>query len=249
MSFENSGWKSNNNNSQGGGNNNWKQRDNKPQGEWKPDDTPPEPLKPYIPFAIIGDPETPEGAIREFERLTKELIADGFTVRTGCDNPTAKAVTAVAGQAEVFVPWGGFGGQEAFYGKTNNMSQRIACHFAPYLITAKRAARVIQSYYLLLLLGKDNVSHSRFLITWTPKGEETMEGVNRETGSMGLIIKVANSLNIPVFNLGNNDAVDRCKRFLSGFKGTANTDARNVVTKPPSKYYNADKSEEDDFNY
>lgn len=254
MSFENSGWKSNNNQNNQNSNNNWKQRQggnsngNKEGEPWKPDDTPPDPAKPYIPYAIMGDPETPANVVEMMMGAAKEFEGDGFTARTGCDNIVAKAVSSTVKDHEVYVPWKGFGGQEEFFGKTNKMIERVACHFAPYLLTGKRTFRVIQAYYLMLVLGRDANSHSRFLITWTKGGEETAEGVTRDTGNMGILIKAANGLNIPVFNFANSESINKCTRFVSGFKTSQNNDARAVVTKPPSRHYN-DESSSDDFNY
>lgn len=62
------------------------------------------------------------------------------------------------------------------------------------------------------VLGEWLDTPSEFLLCWTPDGAETK--TTKKTGGTGTAIRVANMFGIPVFNLYNEDAIDRLTEYL-----------------------------------
>lgn len=62
------------------------------------------------------------------------------------------------------------------------------------------------------VLGAKLTRPSEFLLCWTPDGAE--KSTSSKTGGTGTAIRIANQYGIPVFNLKNDDALERLYEFL-----------------------------------
>lgn len=62
------------------------------------------------------------------------------------------------------------------------------------------------------VLGVRLTRPSEFLLCWTPDGAENTTG--KHTGGTGTAIRIANRFGVPVFNLKNEDCIERLKSFL-----------------------------------
>ena len=62
------------------------------------------------------------------------------------------------------------------------------------------------------VLGEHLDTPSEYLLCWTPDGAETK--TKKTTGGTGTAIRIANSFGIPVFNLCNDDALERLTDYL-----------------------------------
>ena len=70
---------------------------------------------------------------------------------------------------------------------------------------------------VMLVLGRNCISPSKFLLCWTPNGAESSIHCNTyygKTGYIGLFIKVARAYKIPVINLQRNDWQSKMDSFL-----------------------------------
>ena len=71
-----------------------------------------------------------------------------------------------------------------------------------------------------MVLGSNLRDPVKFLVVWTPDGAETTDKVNaRTTGFTAQSIKIACASKIPVFNLHNQDALQRCKDYAVTVQG------------------------------
>ena len=56
---------------------------------------------------------------------------------------------------------------------------------------------------------------SQLVICWTPDGCSDGKKTTRDTGGTGQALRIAADYNIPIFNLENEDALDRLTNFLN----------------------------------
>lgn len=74
-----------------------------------------------------------------------------------------------------------------------------------------------QTSYIQNLLQVTGIKKklSSFVICWTEDGAQDSLSVSKKTGRVGWVIKVAEVYNIPVYNLRNQETLDRLTKWLS----------------------------------
>ena len=160
-------------------------------------------------YAGIGSRETPSAILELMTAIARVLADRGFVLRSGGAQGADSAFAAGASEAssEIFLPWPGFAqlqGRRYAPGLRGNIlmeseqflwreAEGLARSFHPAWDRLSRGARALQTRNTFQVLGPDLVSRSRFVIAWTKDGNAT--------GGTGQAIRIADHLNIPVFNL------------------------------------------------
>lgn len=154
-------------------------------------------------YAGIGSRETPAPVLVLIGKIASKLAAAGYVVRSGGAPGADEAFVELLRphQTEVYLPWPGF----------NEFDNENAKLLAPTPEAYDHAAQFHPSWKFLRfggkkliardshqILGPDiaNPVYSEFVICWTKKG--------KEVGGTAQAIRIANSLKIPVYNLGND---------------------------------------------
>ena len=80
-------------------------------------------------------------------------------------------------------------------------ARQIAERFHPAWDRLGNRAKALISRNTYQVLGTDLLTHSEFVICWTPDGAKTT--TTKDTGGTGQAIRLANYFDIPVYNLAN----------------------------------------------
>lgn len=153
-------------------------------------------------FAGIGSRQTPPEILEFMKQVAIQLERHGWTLRSGAAEGADSAfASGVQHHAEIWIPWKSFGNPH----NPNHTYRVISANdkpafesvdkFHPSPSSLSEAARKLmaRNYRQIVGTGIEDRQDSKFVICWTPNGELK--------GGTAQAIKIANSLNIPVFNL------------------------------------------------
>ncbi len=156
-------------------------------------------------YTVAGRRETPTTVYTGLVELSKILRDMGWIARSGGapGADTAGVQALEPKHKEVFLPWKGFNGN---YGKEcialEDMDQSLVeeaeaftARLHPEWYNCLKAAKLFHTRNVFELTGKDGTNISKFMICYTENGNVT--------GGTGQTIRIANALNIPVFNIGS----------------------------------------------
>lgn len=94
-----------------------------------------------------------------------------------------------------------------------HIARKLAASLHPAWRWLNEPTRELHTRNVFQVMGARITRPSEFLVCWTPDGAETE--TTKKTGGTAMAIKVANYYGIPVFNLRNDDALERLADFLS----------------------------------
>jgi hypothetical protein len=166
-------------------------------------------------YTGVGSRQTPIDTCNFIQDLANRLGADGWTVRSGGAAGADHAFysgTCMRDDArggywprEIYMPWRNFQGlrsdtpgliepydTSAYYGLMQQ-AIRIAAGIHPNWAACREGAVRLHARNVFQVLGRDLQTPSRFLICWTPGGDEV--------GGTRTAIVLARQYDIPVFNL------------------------------------------------
>lgn len=172
-------------------------------------------------YAGIGSRETPEDVLDTMYRLATDLSFLKFTLRSGgaegADVAFENGARNAKGKIEIYLPWKNFRGiTDGILVEDDSEAQIIAESFHPAWDYLSRGAKqlITRNTFQVLSL-KDDVPNSAFVLCWTKDGAE--KRTTKESGGTGQSLRIAIAHNIPIFNLKNDDALDRFAEFLNEF--------------------------------
>jgi len=158
-----------------------------------------EPVIDYTAYAGIGSRETPGDTLGLMRVIAKMLDENGYTLRSGGALGADRAFEegAVGRNApELYLPWDGYNGKRNRTKITQDAlekAEEIAARYHPAWHNCSQGARKMHTRNVLIVLGPDLTSWSKFVVCWTPKG--------KAGGGTGEAIRVAQAADIPVFDL------------------------------------------------
>lgn len=220
-SYSNNNNSYNNNKSSGG---DWK---SKSKDAWKKKQQ--EVQEPYLPVVVYIDRDFPQDIKDKLINFISMLISKGFTVRFNAeDKDLVNRVTSLSTtNIEAHVPFNDFKGNrddpEGIKSKfcwNSKTTDHIAQVNFPAWEKLPRIVQIIMSRNVRMLIGSNNNSPAKFLITWSPDGATCTKEVSNETGNVGTYIKVADKLSVPVFNLNNPQSRELISKYI--LKGESN---------------------------
>lgn len=203
----------------------------------------------YLPYSAMANVGIDQETIDALIQIAIKLSEKGFTLRTGADgkqgelfNPLGYALRQVSSKCEMYLPWKGFN-NEADGIASKDIAKDMLAELKPATATLPNAVRAILSNYTHVLTGKMLNSHTKFFLTWTEDGVESIGDITPKTGNMATPILICSRLNIPVFNVRNPESVERLQRFIKLFRGPtndSNSDSNTRTNHPnpqPSRSY------------
>lgn len=175
--------------------------------------------KSFAIFLHTGEGGLPPEIEEKFIELSKVLLGKGFIYRYGGDSNNdlyGKILNIEGGLIDTYLPWKKFNTTvTAKLSKPTEQAYKHAMHYHLGFAKMKPTVRAMLAKDVHVLVGEDCKRPVRFMICYTPDGCETKEKINyKTTGFASFPITVACAANIPVFNLKNDDAVNRLVEYI-----------------------------------
>jgi len=174
-------------------------------------------------YAGIGSRKTPDQVIKQMMWIGEVLGNKGWTLRSGgadgADLAFEDGCNNVGGLKEIYLPVPKFNKSDSPLFEIPKRAYALAKIYHPTyyglgMFAKKCMARNVQQVLGPSLIGIAVNEQVDMIICWTPDGAENGEDTTKETGGTGQAIRVATDYEIPVFNLKNEDALDRLTEFL-----------------------------------
>ena len=171
-------------------------------------------------YAGIGSRETPEAMSQLMRKLAKYLAEIGWTLRSGAADGADSAFEAGAvegnGFCEIYLPWKGFNRHRSSRYVISDEARALAKSVHPVWDELSEGPKQLHARNCYQVMGRSLAEPVKFVVCWTADGCESEESRTRNTGGTGTAIAIASRLNIPVFNLRNEDALDRLSELVGG---------------------------------
>lgn len=151
-------------------------------------------------YAGIGSRETPIEVRKTMTEIASNLSRHGFLLRSGGAEGADDAFESGATLKNIFLPWDSFNGRKAdgkeYIIPKTDFSFVEKFHPAPHAL--KRGAKLLMSRNTNQILGEHFDDPVDFVLCWTSDG--------KASGGTGQALRIAKSLNIPIFNFKNGYA-------------------------------------------
>lgn len=165
-------------------------------------------------YAGVGSRKTPEVILSLMRELGEEL-SNGWVLRSGHADGADKAFEEGAvkgrGKMEIFLPWDGFNNGHRDKGhivpRLSEYHFEIVKQAHPAYAWLSTTIRKLHARNVCQVLGEDLKTPVTCVLCWTPRG--------KGGGGTGSAIRIANLRQIPVFDFGNPDNIDKAKAFLN----------------------------------
>ena len=170
-------------------------------------------------YAGIGARKTPTNIQEVMTQLAAKLEQDGWVLRSGgaagADSAFERGVVNPQTNAQIYLPSQSFnsrtaGSQPQFlnYQSLPGSQQAFATlhqhHPAPQKLSP--FAQHLMARNAMQVLGPDLRSPSSMIVAWTPRGEVT--------GGTGQALRMAETYQIPIRNLGNPETLQSILQYL-----------------------------------
>lgn len=164
-------------------------------------------------YAGIGSRKTPYEYIELFKRVASYLTTQNAILRSGGAEGADKAFEIGCdmknGKKEIYLPWKYFNNSPSELIVTNPSAFEIAKQFHPNWNYLSQGAKKLQARNSHQVLGIDLKTPSKFIICWTENG--------KGGGGTGQALRIARNYDIPCFDCGNYDDIDKCRIELFEF--------------------------------
>ena len=159
-------------------------------------------------YAGIGSRETPKDILELMTRIANFLGERGYTLNSGGATGADEAFRIGANNKNIFLPWKGYNKIASYHTTVPQQAIDIAEAFHPNWDACNDAVRKLHGRNAQIVLGSRLNEPVEFVICWTPDG--------KASGGTGLAIRMAQELDIPVFNLKNQAELDSILEVING---------------------------------
>lgn len=154
-------------------------------------------------YAGIGSRETPPEVLKQMTFIASVLRKAGYILNSGAAPGADTAFELGAGDdKQIFVPWNGFQNKKLIY-PIHKKCYELAAPLHPAWDKLSSAAKSLMARNTMQVLGKDLNEPVDFVLCWTPDAVFKHKDRTRATGGTGLAISLADTNDIPVFNLAD----------------------------------------------
>lgn len=167
-----------------------------------------------VKYAGIGSRKTPSDVINMMVEIGHQLARAGYVLRTGGAEGADEAFiigsevdlidwVGPGGEAEVYLPWptyNGWGQRSSWPGRFDNPTSdalALAKLYHPNWYACSQGARKLHARNMHIVAGINLDDPVDFVVCWTPNG--------KGSGGTGQALRFAHSLNITVFDLGDDE--------------------------------------------
>ena len=150
-------------------------------------------------YAGIGRRTIPDDIQVSFEKFGRWAQDQGLTLRSGGAEGAYLAFEkyVIPANKQIFLPWRGFNGHTSKLFTPSKEAHTMAARFHPNWKEKSVGSQKLLARNVHQLLGPKLNSPVEFVVCWTENGNDT--------GGTGQGIKMAETLNIPVYNFGAKD--------------------------------------------
>lgn len=150
-------------------------------------------------YAGIGSRETPKPVILEMQSVAMQLALRGWTLRSGRGKPPMKPKPETGSADLAFEDGARMVGGKTFIRTATLWAPAVehAKQFHPTWDTLTEHAQALHARNSLVMLGDTLAQPVSFVVCWTLGG--------LVMGGTGQALRIAHSMGIKVFNLGNGD--------------------------------------------
>lgn len=156
-------------------------------------------------YTGIGSRQTPSNILNYMFQLASQLETNyKYVLRSGAALGADTAFEDGSKVNEIYIPWIGFNNHKEIC--INSLEAReIASKHHPYWNRLSEPVKKLMTRSVLQVLGQDLKTYSDFVLCWTPDGCTNQKSRSIKTGGTGLAISVADSYNVPVINMCNQN--------------------------------------------
>ncbi len=169
---------------------------------------------------IVANADITESESRNLVQIASFLVSKGFKIRYALHNKNLAALinsTIDKKDTETYVPWKGFDDIENADFFTNNRAKDLMGVLNTSFKDLPNPTQNIIGINCSLMYGAFCECPSSCLITHTADGCVDYKRKSKETGYASSVIELANRMNIPVYNTGNELTQDRFSSFMSNY--------------------------------
>lgn len=171
-------------------------------------------------YTGIGSRALPDNIIKKFETYGASLAQLGFTLRSGAahgaDEAFEDGCDSAKGDKEIYLPWKGFNNSvsELFYlsPEARELAGEI---YGPRWKYSTEVTKKFMTRNMYQISGTELDNPSSFVVCWTPDGCSDLRSRGKETGGTGQAIAYADEIDIPIFNLRNENAEAHLFNFIA----------------------------------
>lgn len=171
-------------------------------------------------YTGVGSRTTPSEIQSRIVYIAEFLTAE-FTLRSGAADGADKAFELgcdnMGGNKEIYLPWKGFNKNNSNLFGVDNEAIELARKYHPHYDHMAPKAQLLIARNGYQVLGADLKTPSEFLICYTPDGATTNQQRGKSTGGTGQAISIAESYDIPIFNLQNQNGLEKFRNYLNLF--------------------------------
>ena len=169
----------------------------------------------YKPYAIACNRDIDDVNLNKLKEIAEKLSNYGFTLRSFGSDVPGNTVEKELIRVEYFLPFKKFNNRTGSkLAKPTDGSFEIAKRYHPAYEKLKESVRQILASNVHMILGENLKDPILFLLVYSPDGVEKGKDTTIRTGSVSFVIKVTDSINVPVINIKNSNTLDRLNQYL-----------------------------------
>ena len=168
-------------------------------------------------YTGIGSRETPKEILDLMKQYAERLYELGYILRSGgADGADTAFEVKAKGKKQIYLPWKGFNGRKSKRFNITDEAMELAEKLHSGWKYLKPGSKKLMARNCYQVLGEDLETPSDFVICWTSDGCENHVNRTSKTGGTGQAISLADLNDIPVYNLANQESIEKLNRFLDG---------------------------------
>ena len=165
-------------------------------------------------YSGIGSRETPNNILELMFNIGAVLADKGFTLRSGgalgADKAFLDGCLRNQGKKEIYLPWDGYnnygGNDDGFFYGSSNKAMQVASAIHPAWDKCSQGVKKLHARNIHIIGGVDLDTNSDFIVCWTPRGQFI--------GGTGQALRLANELEIPIFNLYFDNTLEELEKYV-----------------------------------
>lgn len=152
-------------------------------------------------------------------KIACSLATDGYTLRSGAadgaDHAFEHGCDWIGGAKEIYIPWEGFNNSYSELYQPSEEANIIAEEiYGSRWKQLSPAVKALMARNMHQVMGEMLDEKSMFVICWTPDGCTKANQRIGRTGGTGQAIAYADKLSIPVFNLYNENELEKLEKYI-----------------------------------
>jgi hypothetical protein len=175
-------------------------------------------------YTGIGSRKCPDHILERMRLIAIGMAENGYTLRSGgapgADTSFENGCDMVGGKKEIYLPWKNFQNNPSPLFEVSqqalDVAERVWDESRSYEFWyLPRPIKLLMARNAYQIVGETLDKESDFVICWTPDGCTSAAKRIKQTGGTGQAIAHASDLNIPVFNLKNENAITDYLEFIT----------------------------------